>query len=107
MIKKVKTKSAKNVTTATIESLMQHKAYVHTITAKSGRELAIHEDIAEALEAAVYFAHSYSSLECGTNENANGRRHQYVPKGADLREVSADMISLTMAGINYRPKNCA
>lgn len=71
-----------------------------------GREFANHEEIAEALEADVYFAHPYSSWERGANENANGLLRQYVPKGSDLREVSEDVISLAMARINDRPKTC-
>jgi len=102
----VNSKSAKDVTAATIELLMPYKAHVHTITADNGREFANHEEIAEALEADVYFAHPYSSWERGANENANGLLRQYVPKGSDLREVSEDVISLAMARINYRPKKC-
>ncbi|SNX50893.1 Integrase core domain protein [Vibrio thalassae] len=86
--------------------LMPYKTHVHTITADNGREFANHEEIAEALEADVYFAHPYSSWERGANENANGLLRQYVPKGSDLREVSEDVISLAMARINYRPKKC-
>ena len=106
LIKKVNSKSAKDVTAATIELLMPYKTHVHTITADNGREFANHEEIAEALEADVYFAHPYSSWERGANENANGLLRQYVPKGSDLREVSEDVISLAMARINYRPKKC-
>ncbi|SNX50916.1 Integrase core domain protein [Vibrio thalassae] len=106
LIKKVNSKSAKDVTAATIELLMPYKTHVHTITADNGREFANHEEIAETLEADVYFAHPYSSWERGANENANGLLRQYVPKGSDLREVSEDVISLAMARINYRPKKC-
>lgn len=106
LIKKVNSKSAKDVTAGTIELLMPYKAHVHTITADNGREFANHEEIAEALEADVYFAHPYSSWERGANENANGLLRQYVPKGTDLRQVGEDVISLAMARINYRPKKC-
>ena len=99
-------KSAKDVTEATIELLRPYKDHVHTITADNGREFANHEEIAEALDAEIYFAHPYSSWERGANENANGLLRQYVAKGSDLRQVSEDEMSLAMARINYRPKKC-
>ena len=74
-------KSAEDVTKATIELLMPYKQYVHTITADNGREFAHHEVIANALYTAFYFAHPYSSWECGANENTNGPLRQYVKKG--------------------------
>ncbi len=78
VVKKVPSKSADDVTKATIELLMPYKEHVHTITADNGREFAGHETIAKALEADVYFAHPYSSWERGANENANGLLRQYV-----------------------------
>lgn len=56
----------------TIEMLMPYKDFVHMITADNSREFAGHQEIAEALDADVYFAHPYSSWERGANENANG-----------------------------------
>ena len=47
-------KSAKDVTQATIELLLPFKDHVHTITADNGREFAYHAEIAEALETTVY-----------------------------------------------------
>ena len=79
---------------------------MHTITADNGREFANQEEIAEALEAEIYFAHPDSWWERGANENANGLLRQYVAKGSDLRQVSEDEMSLAMARINYRPKKC-
>ncbi|WP_432458936.1 IS30 family transposase [Agarivorans sp. QJM3NY_25] len=106
LTKKVPSKSAKDVTKATIDMLMPYKEFVHTITADNGREFAGHEEIAEALEAEVYFAHPYSSWERGANENANGLLRQYVKKGTDLRTVSDEDIERAQRRINYRPKKC-
>jgi IS30 family transposase len=103
---KVDSKSAEDVTRATIALLKPYKKHVHTITADNGREFANHEEIAKALEAKVYFAHPYSSWERGANENANGLLRQYVPKGTDLRLVNEDVIDLALSRINYRPKKC-
>ncbi len=73
LIKKVASKSAEDVTKATIELFVPYKQHVRTITADNGREFAHHQAIAKALAAEFYFAHPYSSWERGANENANGR----------------------------------
>ncbi|MEZ9897593.1 IS30 family transposase [Vibrio breoganii] len=106
VVKKVPSKSADDVTKATIELLMPYKEHVHTITADNGREFAGHETIAKALEADVYFAHPYSSWERGANENANGLLRQYVKKGTDLTTVTDSDIEFAVSRINYRPKKC-
>ncbi|CAM3198165.1 Integrase, catalytic region [Vibrio rarus] len=78
VVKKVLSKSADDVSRATIELLKPYKKFVHTITEDNGREFAGHEVIAEELEAEVYFAHLYSSWERGANENENGLLRQYI-----------------------------
>jgi IS30 family transposase len=84
LIKKVASKSAGDVTKATIKLLMPYKQHVHTITAYNGREFTHHQTIAKALDAEFYFAHPYSSWERGANENANGLLRQYVEKGFEV-----------------------
>jgi IS30 family transposase len=106
LVKKVPSKSADDVTKATIEMLLPYKEHVHTITADNGREFAGHEEVARELEAQVYFAHPYSSWERGANENANGLLRQYVKKGTDLRTVTEDDIQFAQSRINYRPRKC-
>lgn len=106
LVKKVPSKSANDVTKATIEMLRPYKEFVHTITADNGREFAGHEEVARELEAEVYFAHPYSSWERGANENANGLLRQYVKKGTDLGTVTEDDIQFAQSRINYRPRKC-
>ena len=106
LVKKVPSKSADDVTKATIEMLLPYKEHVHTITADNGREFAGHEEVARELEAQVYFAHPYSSWERGANENANGLLRQYVKKGTDLGTVTEDDIQFAQSRINYRPRKC-
>jgi IS30 family transposase len=48
-----------------IELLMPYKAHVLKVTADNGREFANHEEIANALDTKVYFAHPYRSCERG------------------------------------------
>ncbi|MFH0257701.1 IS30 family transposase [Vibrio rumoiensis] len=106
LVKKVPSKSAEDVTRATIDLLRPYKRFVHTITADNGREFAGHMEVAQALETDVYFAHPYSSWERGANENANGLLRQYIKKGTDLRSVSDDEVERAQLRINYRPKKC-
>lgn len=88
VIKKVPSKSADDVTKATIELLMPYKEHVHTITADNGGAFADHETIAKELAADLYFAYPYRSWESGANENVNRHLRQYVKKGTDLTTVT-------------------
>jgi len=79
---------------------------VHTITCDNGKEFAAHEEIAQALEADIYFAHPYASWERGTNENTNGLIRQYIPKDADFRKLTDIDISFVEYRLNTRPRRC-
>lgn len=79
---------------------------VHTITCDNGKEFAAHEEIAEALDAAVYFAHPYASWERGTNENTNGLIRQYIPKDTNFKELSVEDMRFIEDQLNFRPRKC-
>ncbi len=78
-----------------IRRLQSNDRYAHTIQGLRTydyRQFAGHQEIAEALDADLYFAHPYSSWKRGANENANGLLRQYVKKGTDLRTVTDNDI---------------
>lgn len=102
----VKSKSAKDVTAATIALLKPFKKLVHTITADNGKEFAYHEEISAALSADIYFAHPYSSWERGLNENTNGLLRQYFPKCTDFRKVTQREVKRAVNRLNSRPREC-
>lgn len=102
--KRVMDKSAESVTQATIELLAPYKDRVHTITADNGKEFANHKEIAEKLEAKVYFARPYHSWERGLNENSNGLLRQYFPKSTDFTKVEEDDVKFAVDAINSRPR---
>ena len=102
--KQVDSKSADDVTKATISLLKPYKDIVHTITADNGKEFAYHEKISEALETEFYFAHPYSSWERGLNENTNGLLRQYFPKKTDFKNVSQKEVSFAVKRLNTRPR---
>ncbi len=100
----VNSKSAADVTEATITLLRPFKDVVHTITADNGKEFAYHEKISKALSADVYFAHPYSSWERGLNENTNGLLRQYFPKKTDLKGVTQLEVRRAVSRLNSRPR---
>lgn len=97
-------KSAKDVTAATIALLKPFKALVLSITADNGKEFAYHEQIGKALGCDVYFAHPYSSWERGLNENTNGLIRQYFPKSTNFNEVSDSAVRKAITRLNDRPR---
>ena len=104
LIKRVETKHADGVTTATIELLKPHKDKVATITADNGKEFANHETISQALNAQVYFAHPYASWERGLNENTNGLIRQYFPKGSSFETITDEQVEDVVHRLNHRPR---
>lgn len=100
----VNSKSAADVTKATISLLKPFKDVVHTITADNGKEFAYHEQISKALSTDVYFAHPYSSWERGLNENTNGLLRQYFPKSTDLKKVEQIAVRRALKRLNNRPR---
>jgi IS30 family transposase len=97
---------AELVSQATISLLKPFAEKVHTITGDNGKEFAYHAQIAEALEAAFYFAHPYSAWERGTNENTNGLVRQYFPKNTNfLHSTFKEVLSVTDK-LNHRPRKC-
>lgn len=100
----VNSKSAADVTQATIALLRPFKEVVHTITADNGKEFAYHEKISKALSADIYFAHPYSSWERGLNENTNGLLRQYFPKETDIKKVTQEEVRRAVKRLNTRPR---
>jgi IS30 family transposase len=102
--KRVNSKSAAEVTAATITLLTPFKDLVQSITADNGKEFAYHEAISESLGCDFYFAHPYHSWERGLNENTNGLLRQYFPKSTDFKTVKAGEMTKVVAELNDRPR---
>ncbi|MDP0562885.1 MAG: IS30 family transposase [Candidatus Endonucleobacter sp. (ex Gigantidas childressi)] len=97
-------KSAADVTKATISLLNPFKDIVHTITADNGKEFSCHEKISQVLSAEVYFAHPYSSWQRGLNENTNGLLRQYFPKNTGFKKVGKIEVKRELMRLNSRPR---
>lgn len=79
--------------------------HVHTMTPDNGKEFAHHKLIAEALDAAFYFAHPYAAWERGLNENTSGLSRQYLP-GGDFKTFTGQEIESAIEKLNNRPRKC-
>jgi len=101
---RVNSKSAADVTQATIALLKPFEDIVHTITADNGKEFAYREPISKALSTEVYFAYPYSSWERGLNENTNGLLRQYLPKNTDFKKVEQVEVRRALRRLNSRPR---
>jgi len=75
-----------------------------TMTYDQGREMAQHKLFTDITGIQVYFAHSRSPWERGTNENTNGLIRQYFPKGTEFNKVSRYMIKRAQNRLNGRPR---
>ncbi len=106
LITKVSGKNADGVKRAILQLLEPLSDHVHTLTSDNGKEFARHESIAEALDAAFYFAHPYASWERGLNENTNGLIRQYFPKHRDFTTITEQEIQNAMNKLNNRPRKC-
>ena len=87
---------------ACIEILNAEK--VCTITFDNGKEFSRHEQIAEALNAEIFFAGPYHSWERGSNENLNGLIRQFLPKSVRLDNLCAEYIKEIEDNLNNRPR---
>jgi transposase, IS30 family len=58
----------------------------------------------EELRTLIYFAHSYSSWERGTNENQNRMIRRFIPKGVNIAEFSDEDIQEIEDWMNNYPR---
>lgn len=75
-----------------------------SITWDQGTEMARHVEIAESLEAPVYFCDSHSPWQRGSNENTNGLLRDYFPKGTDLSMHTLEHLLEVENELNARPR---
>lgn len=75
-----------------------------TMTYDRGSEMSSHEKITANTKIKIYFAHSRSPWERGTNENTNSLVRQFFPKGTDFAKVSAREIKRAEKLLNQRPR---
>ena len=99
-------KEAQEVTLRLLEALAGQRERVETMTFDNGKEFALHEPLADLLDAKAYFAHPYHSWERGLNENTNGLIRQYFPKGSSLDTLTIMDVKRVEHLLNTRPRKC-
>ena len=75
-----------------------------SMTYDQGREMARHELLGKKLRLQIYFADPHSPWQRGSNENTNGLLRQYLPKNADLAQLSPRELNAIAARLNNRPR---
>jgi IS30 family transposase len=104
IVRKIGKKTMENTNDAAINSLKKHKKFVKTITFDNGSEFAGHAEMAEELNAEIYFARPYKSCDRGLNEHSNGLIRQYLPKNFDFKDVMDKRIREIQNLLNNRPR---
>lgn len=76
----------------------------HTVTFDNGKEFTMHQAIANATGADIYFADAYQSNQRARNENSNGLIRQYLPKAMRLDNLNPTYVNEIAHALNTRPR---
>jgi transposase, IS30 family len=97
--------TAKAVRDAVIDAMKDLPAHLRrSLTWDQGSEMALHDEIAQALGMPVYFCEKASPWQRPSNENTNGLLRQYFPKGTDLRRHNPEQLAVVADELNTRPR---
>ena len=77
-----------------------------TVTMDNGKENYNHHKLTRWLGIQTYFCDPYCSWQKGANENHNGILRRYIPKKADLTELTQEDLDAIIEEINQRPRKC-
>lgn len=77
-----------------------------TVTMDNGKENYNHQKLMRWTGVQTYFCDPYCAWQKGANENHNGVLRRYIPKKADLTDLSQPELDAIMEEINERPRKC-
>ena len=104
VIRKLTSKNAIHVSEVMSAAVEEFKGPLRSCTLDNGTEFAAHETFTEKTGTPVYFCHTMSPQERGSNENTNGLIRQYIPKGTDIASVSPERLQFIEDSLNNRPR---
>lgn len=78
---------------------------VQTLTWDQGKEIAGHEELAEATGLDVYVCDRSSPWQRGTNENTNGLLRQWWPRSTNFYTLDPTEIQQVQTSLNARPRH--
>lgn len=82
-----------------------HKA-CRSITFDQGVEFARPEHLERAVKCKVYYCHTHSPWEKGSNENMNGRIRWRLPRKRNVLKITQEELDLIAWQINNTPRKC-
>ena len=103
IIRKLKSKTIKEVVRAVKNIIKEYPELIKTITSDNGSEFMNAEAI-EELGIEYFYAHSYCSGERGSNENNNKLIRRYIKKGIDISGISEEEIKKIEEWMNSYPR---
>lgn len=99
---KLERKTAQNTKEALIGAV---KALgIKSYTVDNGSEFTDHESVTTKTGISVFFADPYCSNQRGANENVNMLLRGYLPKQADITDVTQEELDDIAKGLNNRPR---
>lgn len=89
-------------------SMPDFKQRFRSITTDNGSEFLKYKELRQSIQGGIrfeiYYCHSYSAWEKGTNENHNRMIRRWLPKGTNFEKVSKKRIAEIQAWMNSYPR---
>lgn len=104
IIRKMRSRTARNTTEAALAVLSEHGQLFKTITLDNGTEFHDYKRWELNHPVRCYFATPYHSWERGSNENLNGLIRQYLPRRTSMKGMTQKRCEWIARQLNTRPR---
>jgi len=102
VFRKLEQKTAENTVSAMKEIFQGYLG--RTVTVDNGIEFMKHEELTKERKIKVYFCDPYSSWQRGSNENSNMLLRRYLPKRANIDDLTQEELDEIAEELNNRPR---